>query len=85
MAIKEFFISLDQTLNTLLYIPQDGWGYSDEMLSARVFRCYLQGYITDTPMKIIDKVFFWDYNHCYECWEIECSRKQLPNHYRDTK
>jgi hypothetical protein len=79
--IKQFLIAVDQLLNTLIYIKKDGFGFADEMLSARLFRCYIQDYLTDAPMKFIDAIFFWDDNHCYECWVTESERKQLPNHY----
>jgi len=79
--LKQFLIAIDQTINTLVYIPGDGWGYADEMISARVFRCYLQNFISDTPMKLVNTLFFWDDDHCYECWAIECTRNQLPNNY----
>jgi hypothetical protein len=80
---KQILIALDQLLNTLVYIKNDGWGFADEMISARAFRCYIQDYISDKMMQIIDTLFFWDDNHCYECWVLECERKQLPNNYRN--
>jgi len=80
---KQFLIAIDQTINTVIYINGDGWGYADEMISARVFRCYLQGYVTELPMNLVNKLFFWDDNHCYECWVLESERNQLPNNYRE--
>jgi hypothetical protein len=77
-VVKQFLIALDQALNTLVKLS-DGWGYADEMLSARAWRLrehhpYL--------MKFIEGLFFWDDNHCFECYLIEVERKQLPTEYR---
>lgn len=71
-------IALDQTLNTIVYIKRDGFGYADEMLSARAWRLR---HITKL-YRFIDRLFFWDDQHCYECFRIEVERKQLPVEYR---
>jgi hypothetical protein len=39
----QILIAIDQLLNTFVWLPQDGWGYADETLSVRAFRCHLQG------------------------------------------
>jgi hypothetical protein len=75
-------IAVDQFINTLIYIEGDGWGWSDETLCARLFRCYLQGLISSKWYLAIDFLFFWDTAHCYESWRSEIERNQLPNHYR---
>lgn len=85
-------ISIDQALNCVWKIEGDGFGQPDEMISARAFRCYLQGYISDTPMTIINLLFFWQKvdsgegvmirNHCHRAWRAELERSQLPRHYR---
>lgn len=76
--MKQFLIALDQLLNTVIYIKGDGFGYADEMLSARAWRLRDKSnlYIW------IDSLFFWDLDHCKECYEIELQRKQLPREYR---
>ena len=75
---KEFLIGLDQSLNTLIKLS-DGYGYADEMLSARAWRLRHQ----HPQLRIwIDRLFFWDTNHCEECYLIELERKQLPPEYR---
>ena len=54
------------------------YGQPDEMLSARAWR------MRHTHPKLhvwIDRLWFWDANHCRECWEIERARKQLPQTY----
>ena len=54
-AVKQFFISIDQTFNTIIKIADDGYGYADEMLSARAWR--LRG---KSRLYIwIDRLFFF--------------------------
>jgi hypothetical protein len=74
-------IAIDQTLNTLIKIKGDGWGWADETISARLFRCYLQGLISSKPYLFVDAVFFWQQAHCYQSWVAERERHQLPSHY----
>lgn len=76
-VLKNFLIGQDQSVNTLIRLS-DGYGQPDEMLSARAWRLrhrhpYLRLWI--------DRLFFWDDNHCRECFEIEQQRKQLPPEY----
>ncbi len=80
----QFLISVDQTLNTLWKIKGEGYGMADEMISARAFRAHLQGLISDVPMRVINALFFWQENHCYQAWLTELNRNQLPGHYRNT-
>ena len=75
-------IALDQLINTVIKINGDGWGMADESISARVFRCFLQGLISDRAYRAIDALFFWQEAHCYHAWVAESQRQQLPNHYR---
>ena len=79
MAIlKNILIGLDQTVNCAIKLA-DGWGTPDEMLSARAWR--LRAY-HPWLFKTIDTLFFWDDNHCLECYLIELNRKQFPKAYR---
>lgn len=75
---KQFLISLDQTLNTVIKMGDDGYGYADEMLSARAWRLRDKS----TLYIWIDRLFFWDKDHCQECYAIELERQQLPPEYR---
>ncbi len=77
--LKNVGIGLDQTGNCLVKLS-DGWGTPDEMLSARAWRLREQH---PTLVKLIDGLFFWDNDHCKECYEIEMRRKQLPVEYQD--
>ena len=76
-VIKNVAIGLDQSVNCFVKLS-DGWGTPDEMLSARAWRLREQH---PTLLKFIDWLFFWDANHCQECYEIEMQRKQLPKEY----
>lgn len=77
----QWLLAIDQLLNTYWRIDGDGWGMADEALSARAFRCHLQGLISDRPMRIINGLFFWQADHCYAAWRSEIDRRQLPDHY----
>ena len=78
----QFLIAFDQTMNTLVHIHVDGWGMADETVSARFFRCHLQGLMSALPYKVVVAIFWWQDNHCYKSWRSEVERNQLPNHYR---
>lgn len=76
--LKALAISLDQAANCLVKLS-DGWGWPDEMLSARAARLKKQ----HPRLHVwIDRLFFWDDNHCQECFDIEAKREQLPRVYR---
>jgi hypothetical protein len=77
--MKQFLIGLDQIINTKIKLS-DGYGKIDEMLSARAWR------LREEYPSIhlwIDRLFFWDKNHCQECYQIEKERKQLPMEYNE--
>lgn len=77
-VLKNIAIGLDQTVNCAIKLA-DGWGMPDEMLSARAWRLRR----THTMLyRVIDGVFFWDANHCQECYQIELDRQQLPKGYQ---
>lgn len=79
MAIlKNILIALDQTANCCIKLA-DGWGTPDEMLSARAWRLRRE----HPRLHVwIDRLFFWDADHCAECYAIEYDRRQLPDDYR---
>jgi len=79
MGLRNVVIALDQALNCCVKLT-DGWGEPDEMLSARAYRLRKQH---PALIKWFDRLFFWDRDHCQECYEIELSRAQLPSEYRD--
>lgn len=81
----QFLMAVDQAINCLVYIEgddNDGWGMADELLSARAWRCYLQGLISDSLYRAIDVLFFWQPSHCYHAWVGEFVRAQMPGAYQ---
>lgn len=81
----QFLMAIDQAINCLVHIDgddNDGWGMADELLSARAFRCHLQGLISDRLYRAIDALFFWSPQHCYNAWRGEFERRQMPGAYR---
>ena len=71
MRLKQILIAIDQLANAMI------GGWADETLSSRAWR--------ENRMRLvafIDCLFFWEKNHCEECYEIEKKRKQLPAEYQ---
>lgn len=71
--LAQFWVSVDQVLNVLI-----GSGYADETLSAYAHR---RGGWRRT---VINALFFWQADHCYQAWLSEIERRQLPACYRRT-
>lgn len=74
--MRQFFIALDQTANTLVWIKGDGFGMADETLSARAYR------LQSSWMRFIDGMFFWQEEHCKQAFYAELYGTQLPDIYR---
>lgn len=75
----QLLIAIDQSVNTLVWLPGDGFGMADETLSARAYRLRDQH---PWLMRSIDTIFFWDTDHCFESYLSEIIRRQLPSDYR---
>ena len=75
--VKNVLIWLDQGANTIVF-----GGSPDETVSAR---CYRQRSIPKWAwrMKFLDRVFFWQTNHCEESFKWEYGRKDMPLVYQD--
>lgn len=78
--MKQLAIAIDQLVNTLFFVMGDGFGMADETISARLFRCHLQGLIGDRWYRLVDALMF-DAEHCYRSWRNEIERRQLPGYY----
>ncbi len=78
MVLMNVAIALDQAANCCVKLS-DGWGKPDEMLSARAWRLR-----NEHPRlrQLIDRLFWWDKNHCFECYLIEFHRRQMPKEYQ---
>lgn len=65
--IYQSLIALDQLVNALLF-----GGWADETLSSRSYREYPR------LAKVIDIIFWFDKDHCYESYVSERLRLQAP-------
>lgn len=70
----QFLIAIDQVLNAAFL------GYADETLSARAYRLRNKGW--NTQYKLINRLFFWQGDHCKSSFMNELKRKHLPVEYR---
>ena len=76
--MKQVLIAIDQFINTLCFwLPGGCW--ADETLSARAWR--IRGEYPRLHVWL-DRLFFWDDNHCEESYESERLRLQAPPELR---
>lgn len=76
--IKQILIGIDQLFNTLT------GGYADETLSSRAWRLYARHKLSGRILKpLIDTLFFWQKDHCYNSFLSEVERRQLPREFRE--
>ena len=73
--IKNVLIAIDQLFNAAI------GGYCDESLSSRVYRLEQNG-VMAWPRRLIDRIFFWEPNHCRESYRSEREGRQLPPELR---
>ena len=74
--MKQILLALDQLLNALL------GGWADETLSSRAWRMDDGVGSWARTRKSIDRVFFWQKDHCYEAWLSERLRLHFPPELR---
>ena len=67
---KAIFVALDQLANALL------GGWPDETISSRAHRRRLNG--KPFLANLIDRLFWFDRDHCRESYESEREGRQLP-------
>lgn len=72
---KKILIALDQLINALLA------GWPDETLSSRAFRWEKDG-VRLWPRRLIDRLFFWEKQHCFQSYQSEREGRQLPPEFR---
>lgn len=73
----QIWLAIDQLINALL------WGWADEAFSARAWRSRLKKLRYMRSVAMINRIFFWQKNHCKEAYESEKYRRQMPPEYRD--
>lgn len=72
---KAVLIAADQLVNALLA------GWPDETLSSRAYRWEQNG-VRSWPRRLIDRLFFWEQEHCYQSYISEREGRQLPPELR---
>lgn len=72
---KAVLIAADQLVNALLA------GWPDETLSGRAWRWERDG-VRSWPRRVIDRLFFWEQDHCYQSYISEREGRQLPPELR---
>lgn len=73
--MKQVWIAFDCLLNALL----GGWG--DETLSERAWRQHLKG--NTLPATIINRIYFWQNNHCRGAYAAGHKRRKTAPEERD--
>ena len=75
--LHQLAIAVDQLFNALLA------GYADETLSARAYRSQHKKRRWKILRKVIDGIFFWEDEHCFNSYLSEKNRKHFPEYYRE--
>lgn len=71
--MKQVLIAVDQLINTLLA------GHADETLSSRAHRMREKHHpYWGWTANAIDRLFFWQADHCQQSYESERRRAHLP-------
>ena len=71
--VMKVLIAVDQLANAVI------GGHPDETLSAAAHRRHLEG--NSGWRNFINRIFFWQEDHCKDAYESEKSRRQLPKEY----
>ena len=79
--LRQLLISVDQTINCVLGLFIGG-SWADETLSSRAYRMQQQGKPWGFLRGVIDALFFWQQQHCFQSYLSEKYRKQLPPELR---
>jgi len=77
--IHQIFICIDQLLNAVIctVLEPKKKVYGDETLSSHSWRWHVSG-IRSWPKILIDKLFFWQEEHCKDSFESERLGRHLP-------
>lgn len=75
--LKQLLIALDQVINVLVSLVSGNKGWADETMSARAWRHYERGE-REWVKTLIDTLFWFDKNHCYESYLSEIERRHSP-------
>ncbi len=75
--LKKIMIALDQLL-TVVFLAR---GQPDETFSSVCWRWELSGK-RSWPRRLVDRLFWWDRDHCRTSYEAELRREHLPEELR---
>jgi hypothetical protein len=76
---SQSWIAVDQLLNTWVSMGGEGRGFADETLSARAYRLRE---VAPQWERRINRLIFWQPDHCKGAHQSELERKHLPVAYR---
>lgn len=76
---KQIPIAIDQLINALFN------GYATETLSATVWRKRNEGKWWSRAVWFIDKLFFWEKNHCADAFKNKVNGKHEPPEYMEIR
>lgn len=75
MKLKQYILNIliafDQLINTLIL------GQPNETISSRAWRCKDSSSFWKFMRKLIDTIFFWQKDHCYNSFIAEVERHQI--------
>ncbi|MGE5862336.1 MAG: pseudouridine synthase [Nitrososphaerales archaeon] len=75
LYLKRILLSLDQTINVLM------GGQPDETISAKSWRMKDKSLGWNIARRIIDKLFWFDKDHCYSSYLAELNREHISTDY----
>lgn len=79
----QILVSADQFLTTVfcsIIFPTER-SYADETLSCRAMR-WEWNRVRKWPRRLIDHLFFWEEQHCFQSYQSEREGRQLPPELR---
>lgn len=77
--ILNFLIGFDQFVNTIMA------GHPDETISSRAWRCKDSSKFWGFMRKLIDWLFFFQKEHCYNAYIEEVERRQVDINIPNSK
>ena len=69
--ITNVLIGFDQFVNTIFF------GFPDETISSRAWRCKDANSFWKVMHSLINKLFFFQKEHCFNAYLVELERKQI--------
>jgi hypothetical protein len=75
MRAREIAVAVDQLCNAIF------GGYASETISARCWRLRAERPY-GTLQRLIDRLFFWQSDHCRASYEAQVQRRNMPAEYQ---